>query len=76
MLESMVNKLQPSRAEVSDITNAVLDGCDSVLLTGETAYGPNPVLALEYCRRIIVQAEKIYKFDVKCERIFKQMNYL
>ena len=62
MLRSMVVSPTPSRAEVSDITNAVLDGCDSILLSDETAVGEYPVEAVRIAEATIQEAEKIYPY--------------
>ncbi|CAG9320328.1 unnamed protein product [Blepharisma stoltei] len=69
LLESMVHKHTPSSSEVTDITNAVLDGCDALLLTGETAYGDNPVAALQACSRICLEAERFLDYQSQCESI-------
>lgn len=61
LLESMINNPVPTRAEVSDVTNAVLEGVDALMLTGETAVGKYPVDAVRWLRRIAERAESLYK---------------
>jgi pyruvate kinase len=57
MLESMVTSTAPTRAEVSDIANAVFDGTDALMLSGETAIGRDPVAVVEVMSRVAARAE-------------------
>lgn len=57
MMESMLNSLTPSRAEVNDVANAVLDGADAVMLSGETSVGQYPVQVVQTMANIIQEME-------------------
>jgi pyruvate kinase len=65
MMDSMINNPGPTRAEVTDVANAVLDGTDAVMLSGETSVGRHPALVVEAMNSIIAEAEKIYEIGMK-----------
>jgi pyruvate kinase len=65
MLESMHHQTIPTRAEATDVANAILDGADACMLSGESAVGEYPVQAVQMMHRIAVAAEKLLKTRIK-----------
>src|SRR5665213_949379 len=58
MMESMIDRIKPNRSEITDVANAVLEGADALMLSGETATGQHPTLVVETMSKIILEIEK------------------
>jgi len=66
MMESMIDRIKPNRSEITDVANAVLEGADAVMLSGETATGQHPTLVVQTMLKIIMEVEKTdYKYNLE-----------
>jgi pyruvate kinase len=66
MMESMIDRIKPNRSEITDVANAVLEGADAVMLSGETATGQHPTLVVQTMRKIILEVEKTdYRYNLE-----------
>lgn len=72
MLESMIHNPRPTRAEISDVANAVYDGTSAIMLSGETAAGKYPILTVETMARIALQTEK----NINYVKIFRDSDFM
>lgn len=65
LMDSMIHNPSPTRAEVTDVANAVLDGADALMLSGETSVGDHPPLVVEAMNKIIAEAENDFSYKLR-----------
>src|SRR5690606_1696452 len=74
MMETMISSLTPTRAEVNDVANSVLDGADAVMLSGETSVGKYPVDVVKNMSKIVKNIENTHFYQSKVSPIEKEFN--
>ena len=74
MMETMISSLTPTRAEVNDVANSVLDGADAVMLSGETSVGKYPVEVVKNMSKIVKNIENTHFYQSKVSPIEKEFN--
>lgn len=74
MMETMINSLTPTRAEVNDVANSVLDGADAVMLSGETSVGKYPVEVVQAMAKVVKNIEQTHFYQSKNEPIEHDFN--